>query len=234
MALAICVLVACARTPAAPSGGARPPFEAARLKTGRFFYRTTDHGEDAGSSNISIARVDASTYRFANEVLGKFRQSWEARTTPALEPLSATLGLGANDDKGRTMRLAYAGQSVKGTATKGARTDEVSAELPADVVDQRIDWAALMSAPLTPGGAIAFTVYDPWSGVSRVDAHVLGQEQQSVPAGTFDTLRVVYRIAKRDRGDETYEIWVNRTEPRFLVREDFPNGATTELVSVTD
>jgi hypothetical protein len=133
------------------------------------------------------------------------------------------------------MRLSYDGLSVSGTATrvdpvKGSRTEQVAAQLPVDVVDQRIDWAALMSAPLTPHGTVSFAVYDPWTGTSPLSAQVGETEQVRVPAGTFDALAVVYRIAKRSRGSEQYKVWLSVEVPRFLVREDFPDGATSELV----
>jgi hypothetical protein len=240
LALAACLAIGCARAEprvTGPSVGARPAFDAARLRTGRFVYRTTLDGTDAGTATISVTRIDARTYRFANEVQGKFRQTWESTATSALEPLTATLGLGPSDDKARTMRLSYEGRSVRGTATKLAddpRTGEVSADVPSDVVDQRVDWAAVMSAPLAPGGALAFTVFDPWTGLSPLSAWIGEPEQVRVPAGTFSVLRVVYRIEKKERGLEQYEVWVTQSEPRFLVREDFPNGARTELVQIAE
>lgn len=124
---------------------ARPAFDAARLKTGRFVYRTRLDGADAGTATISVTRVDAQTYRFGNEV-----------------------------------------------------------------------------------------EFDPWTGISPVSASIGEPEQVRVPAGTFAVLRVVYRIEKKARGLEQYEIWVTQSVPRFLVREDFPNGARSELVRVAE
>ena len=148
------------------------------------------------------ARRDAESYRFANEVTGQFRQSWESIASARLEPRSATLGLGASDNKARTMRLVYKGHSVRGMTTKtdskpGVQTADVSARLPRDIVDQRIDWAALMSAAWQPGGTIRFSVYDPWTGTSPVTARIVGNEEVRVPAGAFAALHIVYRIEKK-------------------------------------
>ena len=206
LALAACLAIACTRAEppvTGPTVRARPAFDAARLKTGRFVYRTMLAGAYAGTATISVTRIDARTYRFANEVEGKFPQTWESTATSAFEPLAATLGLGPSDDKSRTMRLVYEGRSVTGTATQLAdapRTGEVSADLPSDIVDQRVDWAALISAPRAPRGALAFTVFDPWTGLSPLSAWIGEPEQVSVPAGTFAVLRVVYRIEKKGRG----------------------------------
>jgi Protein of unknown function (DUF3108) len=235
----LALLVACAPTASSPKSELRPPFDAGRLRQGRFVYQTTLAGQDAGTSTISVARLDAQTYRLHNEVTGNFRQTWETTASPAMQPLAATLGLGADDDKGRTMRLSYDGRVVTGSATRivpsdGPRTDHVSAQLPPDIVDQRVDWAALMALPLEGPGAVKFAVYDPWTGISPVVARFGRTEPVTVPAGTFSVLRVVYRIEKAARGVEQYELWVSETVPRFLVREDFPNGATTQLVRILE
>ena len=238
------VLLGCSTVAAAPDAGGGSPvqtpslgrtqFDASRLRLGAFRYRTILKGQDAGTSSISITRADAA-YRFRNEVTGPFRQTWEAVATSRFEPRSATLGLGQSDDRRRSMSLVYGAGAVTGTATRtdltrGAQTSEVSARVPDDVVDQRIDWAAVMSTSLSPGQTIAFSVYDPWIGVSRVTGRVGNPETITVPAGTFETQRVVYVIEKSS-GTERYEVWVSREIPRFLVREDFPNGASTQLVS---
>jgi hypothetical protein len=34
-------------------------------------------------------------------------------------------------------------------------------------------------------------------------------------------------------GAETYEVFVTQQRPRFLVKEEFPNGSVTELVELT-
>ncbi len=230
--LLVTALVLASTAAAAPAG--REQFDASRLRTGLFRYRTMLRGKDAGTSSISITRVDSGAYRFRNEVTGQFRQTWEAVASSRFEPRSATLGLGEDDDRSRTMSLLYRGGNVTGTATrtdpgKGARTTSVSASVPEDVVDQRIDWAAVMSTSLSPGQTIAFSVYDPWIGVSRVSGRVGDRETITVPAGTFETQRVTYVIEK-STGTEKYELWVSKETPRFLVREDFPNGASTQLV----
>jgi hypothetical protein len=45
-------------------------------------------------------------------------------------------------------------------------------------------------------------------------------------------MRVSYRIGKRS-GPETYEVFVTKQTPRFLVKEKFPNGSIVELVELT-
>jgi hypothetical protein len=94
----------------------RPPFDANRMRTGHFLYRTVHLGKDAGTSNISVIRLDERSYRFGNEVTGAFRQTWESTATSSFEPLSASLGLGERDESSSSMKLTYGGQAVTGTA----------------------------------------------------------------------------------------------------------------------
>jgi hypothetical protein len=234
------VVAACAGG-ARPSGhdGARPPFDAERVRLGRFHYENTMEGKSAGSSTISVARAAPDRFRFRNEVVGTFRQTWECESNRALEPAQVTLGFGERDDRGRRMRLLYRGSQVSGTATHvdktGAEvTESVSSTIPTDIVDQRVDWAALMSAPLAVGQRHSFSVYDPWSGLSRVDARVEAGGQTRVPAGAFDTFLVVYRIDDPVRGAHEFRAWVSEATPRFLVRELFPNGSVTELARIEE
>jgi hypothetical protein len=238
--MAALVVAACA-SGARPSGheGVRPSFDAERIRLGSFHYENTMNGEGAGGSTISVARVARDSFRFRNEVVGTFRQTWACESNRALEPAQVTLGFGERDDRGRRMRLVYRGSQVSGTATRidkaGAEvTEQVSAAVPADVVDQRVDWAALMSAPLAAGQRYSFSVYDPWSGLSRVDARVESGGQTRVPAGSFETFLVVYRIDDRVRGPHEFRAWVSAATPRFLVRELFPNGAAAELARIEE
>ncbi len=103
----------------------------------------------------------------------------------------------------------------------------VGGDLSPGTVDQRIDWAAVLSSELEIGQPFAFAVYDPATGVSEVAGEIGKDERISVPAGTFETIRVVYRI-KKANGTETYEVWASKEMPRFGVREDFPDGTSSE------
>jgi len=44
-----------------------------------------------------------------------------------------------------------------------------------------------------------------------------------------EPLIAVYRIEK-SKGTETYEVLASKETPRFIVREDFSTGMSTELV----
>jgi len=202
-------------------------FDAARLRTGRFVYRTVANGKDAGGSEITISRDG--NFRFTNHVTGQFVQDWEATTTAAFAPIAAKLTFG--EDRKPSFELVYRDRRVAGAAwsRQTAMKRDVQASIVPDTVDQRIDWAAVMSAELTGGREFRFHVYDPGAGNSLVTAVVSGPETVEVPAGKFTAMRVVYRIDKAG-GSEVYLLLTNREGPRMLLKEEFPNGAVTELV----
>lgn len=82
------------------------------------------------------------------------------------------------------------------------------------------------------GQEYRFHVYDPGTGNSLVTVQVGESEITVVPAGSFETVQLSYRIGKRS-GTETYEVFVTKQTPRFLVKEKFPNGSIVELTKPT-
>lgn len=215
-----------------------PSRDARRLRTGRFLYRTLVAGREAGSSNISVRAGDSGTFVFSNQVSGEFSQRWEAMAAADFAPVSAKLTFGEGESARPAFELAYRGGRVQGFASErgsggtGKRL-EIDAEVLPDTVDQRIDWAAAMSEELLPGHAFEFHVFDPYTGMSHVRGRVEGLETVRVPAGTFPAVRVVYRIEKAG-GTETYQVLANAEGPRTMLKEEFPNGAVTELVEAKD
>jgi hypothetical protein len=116
----------------------------------------------------------------------------------------------------------------------GQQKSAVKSDLLPDTVDQRIDWAAVISQViLVPGHSFAFHVFDPGTGLSHVNTRIAGRELVRVPAGTFQAIRIIYRIEKSS-GSEIYQVLTNVAGPRMLLKEEFPNGAISELVSVQD
>jgi hypothetical protein len=198
-------------------------FNATRLKTGSFGYRTVVEGKEAGQSQIRIRKLaDSDRYVFTNSIEGAFSQSWEAVASAAFVPISAKLIFGQGDKASTAFELSYSGGRVTGFAFSRSdlapRTKRtVDETVAADTVDQRIDWAAVMARKeYIADEVFSFHVYDPGTGNSRVTAVVGRTETTTVPAGAFETVRIVYRIEK-NRGTEMYEVFVNQKIPRFMV-----------------
>jgi hypothetical protein len=222
--------------PAAFSQDLCRDLDAGRLQTGTFHYRTLVDGKDAGASRIEVRRSPASSdFVFSNQVTGAFTQSWQSVASSRFVPLTAKLVFGAGETAQTAFELAYREGRVKGYAVARKEqppvrraVDEAVAE---NTVDQRIDWAAVMSFLVyEPGRECTFHVYDPGTGNSMVHVTTGNAAAVQVPAGSFDGIAITYRIDKKG-GVEVYRLTMDR-RGRFLVKEEFPNGAITELVRI--
>jgi hypothetical protein len=99
----------------------------------------------------------------------------------------------ADDRRRSTFRLETSeatGFVVSRKASTEGIKQTVDALVPGGIVDQRIDWAAILASDLETGEHIEFNVFDPSNGVSRVTAEVRPSEELRVPAGTFSAFRV--------------------------------------------
>jgi hypothetical protein len=216
---------------------ARLDLDATRLQTGSFSFRTLVEGKEVGRSRIQIHRAaDSGNYVFSNLVTGSFNQSWEAVATPRFAPVSAKLSFGQGSGAPTAFELSYQGNRVTGfmaSRKEPSKRREIDENASDDTVDQRIDWAAVMALKeYVEGKEFQFHVYNPGTGNSVVSGRIGKSETTAVPAGSFETVRVSYRIDKRGRS-ETYEVFVTKQAPRFLVKEKFPNGSAVELVELT-
>jgi len=223
----------------AMAGGqvARCDFDATRLRTGSYSFRTLVDDKEAGRSRIQIKKsAQSGNYVFSNVVIGRFSQSWEAVISPTFTPVLAKLRFGQASSARSVFELAYQTSRVTGfmiAQKEPFKRREVDEAIADDTVDQRIDWAAVMAfKEYFEGHEFKFHVYDPGTGNSLVRVRIGKSEKTAVPAGSFETVRISYRIDKRS-GAETYEVFVTKQAPRFLVKEKFPNGAVTELVELT-
>jgi hypothetical protein len=232
------IAVVCLAMALAGGQVARPDLDATRLRTGSFSFRTLVDGKEVGRSRIQIRRsADSRNYLFSNLVLGSFSQSWEAVASTTFASVSAKLRFGQGTAARTAFDLSYQGNRVTGfiaSQKEPFNKREVDETVANDTVDQRIDWAAVMAfEEYVEGHEFKFHVYDPGMGNSLVSVRIGKSETTAVPAGSFETVRVSYRIDKRS-GAETYEVFVTKQTPRFLVKEKFPNGSVTELVELTD
>jgi hypothetical protein len=205
--------------------------DAGRLRIGRFEYRMPKAGIETAKFTVTVERLQSGNFRFTGEASG-FNQKWESTATPLFQPVSAMLRMQRRDGKMYSMNLKYDDGRVTGLQEKESSTaDRIDDHVPPGTVDQRIDWAAAIARRLEIGDKLAFTVYDPAAGVSRVMGEVARAERIQVPNGTYDTMRVIYQIEK-SKGAERYEVLASKTEPRVMIREDFPDGTTSELIGI--
>ena len=226
-----------------------PPTEfgsnATRLKTGLFIYQDRNHdgGSVVGSSRILIRRLgNESDYEFSNLAtfssgfLGFHSQRWTAVASMRFQPRSATLSFVKGNEGVPIFDITYragraSGFVVSRTSSKASKKSYVNDPIPADTVDQRIDWATVIANDLEVGRHFEFNVYDPKSGVNHVLADVGALSDVHVPAGDFVSYTIDYRIHKAN-GVEHFRVFASKESPRFMVREEFPNGVVTDLVRI--
>jgi hypothetical protein len=240
LSLSVMLLSPVARKWSSPSPqSAAPPRSADRLKTGAFLHHFRDregHG-DLGETTLTIQRIPNSpNFRFAADISGKFAQQWESIASPAFDPISAKLSFGEAAESVPAFELHYAEGRVTGFITdrKGPTkgiNKPVDSPVPANTVDQRIDWAAAAAGDLDSAKEFEFKVYDPGTGISRVVGKVGALERVQLPAGTFDAYHLIYQMEKSS-GVEHYESFVSKDLPRIFLREEFPDGVIGELVSI--
>jgi hypothetical protein len=229
-ALAWSGLVAAAGPACPPVGGANPhpTFDAHLLKEGRFTYRTTLKGESLGETVIEIRRVGEHV-RISMSA-PKIAQSWNATVERSFAPLSASLAM--RGKKGAyEMKLRYAGAKITGEEREAGVTRPVDALAEGVVIDQRVDWAAMMASTAPAGGTLAVRVFDPSTGSSEMLGKIGGTQPLSGAWGELTARRLDYTICKRDHLEE-YTVYATRETPRYMLREDMPNGLVSELVRV--
>ena len=213
-------------------------FDAGRLKTGTFTYRDTVDGKAGSLSTSTITLMPDGHYRFTAD-FPAFDQSWNTVTTRAMAPLQTTLKMRTRDGRHYQMDLAYAGQHVTGEAVTSASADgklpgsdqSVTADILDDTVDQRVDWATVMTADAQPGHAFDFKVYDAKTGVSRVSCTVSDAGRMQTALGTVHAIRLKYTVYKAS-GTEVYTVYTSEAFPRAMLQEDLPGGLVTTLVGV--
>ena len=222
-AIALAVSGACPAQPAAPL-----------LQTGTFTYVDSDHGKTIGRDRIVIAAQPDGRYRFANTAIGYADQAWTAETRADFTPLSAVLEFGPEGHRRPIFDIRYARGRVTGLRyprrPAGAAPVAVGDPVGPCVIDQRIDWASVMARPLQDGARFAFQVYDPAIGISAASAAVEDGGTIHVPAGAFAVFKITYRIEK-ETGSEQYVVFASKALPRVMVREDFPDGVSSQLES---
>ncbi len=227
-----------ALTQQTPPLDAGPRFDARRLQLGTFRYSDSSHGKVVGESKIRVQRSEEGhEYVFSNVVKGASDQRWKAVITPNFAPISAELTFGGSAGQHKAFDLLYSDNHVSGVAATrnhdGFIDRRISEKIAADTVDQRIDWAAVMALKsYKESETFTFHVYDPKDGNSRIVATVKGMETLRTRAGTFRVARILYTTEKAT-GAQTFEVFIKEQVPRFLVKEVFPWGMTSELVAST-
>ena len=100
----------------------------------------------------------------------------------------------------------------EGTITSQYRGDRRTRKMPPNAQDRL---SFLLALAFVPEGTnpIRFSIADGKGGVSRHEYHVVGRETIEIPAGRFETVKVL-----REKDDERSEIWLAIKEGRLPLR----------------
>jgi hypothetical protein len=231
MRLGLACLAMClgARTSLAADPGV--VFHAADLRQGRFTYELTLKGKPLGRATIEIRREVSGDFRISFDS-DDVKQRWSSTLGPRFTPVAAELEIG-NRVPPYVMSIRYFDATVSGTESDGSSTRAVAAALHGQVVDQRVDWAAMMAARFPKGGRATFEVYDPGTGFSRLEASTVPAEPITSVLGRRAAIRLDYTIHKGDR-PESYSVYATKSRPRVMLREDMPGGLVSVLVAIAD
>jgi hypothetical protein len=213
-------------------------FDAARLRTGTFTYRDTLAGGSPHLSTSRITRLSDGSYRFIAEIPA-FDQSWSTTASRALTPLATQLEMRTRQGQHYKLVLSYAQRKVTGRVVIDPSSNDGSAGsdsavtgyITADTVDQRIDWAAVMSTDRRPGESFDFQVYDAKTGLSQVHSRVSDAGLMDTPAGKVHAIRINYSVHK-STGTETYVVYATATMPRMMLREELRGNLVITLVGI--
>jgi dipeptidyl aminopeptidase/acylaminoacyl peptidase len=120
-----------------------------------------------------------------------------------------------------TVLLNYAADAVKGIVKMGTNEMPIDVALKAPVFgDGAALEVVLVGLPLAPGYRTALRVFDFQAQSSRpMSVAVAGSESVTVPAGTYDCLKV--EVTALDEGTVSETLYMNAKDPRCMVRGIF-------------
>ena len=148
--------------------------------------------------------------------------------------MAASLGLPDALDScgaGPTARPAFDASLLKpGETLNGVSGKAKTVDLPPWIVDQRVDWAAVMTAGLTPHSSVSFAVFDPATGVSTVEANASGLAVMADFPGRGRLARLDYQVCKSGSA-EKYSVFSTTKAPLILVRENLRDDEVDMLIS---
>ena len=220
----------------APAADPVTQFDATRLKTGSFTYRDTVDGKPGSLSTGTITLLPDGDYRFTAD-FPAFDQSWSTVATRAMGPVETTLKMRTRNGRHYVMTLKYAGLHVSGEAVTSPSVDgrlpgvdqSVAGDISADTVDQRIDWATVMTTDKQPGESFEFKVYDAKTASSRVSCAVSDAGMMDTPLGKVHAIKLQYTVYKAS-GTEVYTVYTSEAFPRAMLREELRGDLVINLV----
>lgn len=196
-------------------------------------YRITDvNGDYAGTARYDVSaggrNVGSEDWTIRREIVAQGDDEIVAVevTNAGLRPSAAMLVRTKKNGSERVETTYDGGQIDMKLTTIHDVTTPQHASIPSDARDQRTVLFLTRLLPLDDRYAVRFDSYLPIANqLERVTLQVVGREQVTVPAGTFDTWHVVL-----DTTAHKTEAWIGIESPAMLVKyHDGRSGGTFEL-----
>lgn len=195
---------------------AQRPFDPARVTPRSDSFVVTLQGRAVGGVRETLERT-ADGYRLVSvQGLAGMSQTTEVTFTRALD-MRAVKQSGQVRGQPMSIEVTYGGGRAKGAATtpdqQGAlKTTVVDTVVPAGAVDDNALQSLLHSLPLAAGKTFTIPVFASGQGAAKPMAvAVTGEEQVTVPAGSFDSWKVTVT-----GGAIPVTFWIAKAVPRVV------------------
>lgn len=194
-------------------------FDGSQLTPVTLTYQVVVRGTPFGTATTTLSREGDLWSASTTMQSGPLNQRSEVRFDDSFTPISLTSSAAqAGMDLGSD--LQYENGRVTGEIRLpeqmgGQRT--VDAEVPAGTLLSGMDAFALSVAELAVGETVALPIFSEQSGsVVQATFEVTGEEEVSVPAGTFQAYRV-----EMSAGPQSGTLWLRRDAPHVTLRQEF-------------
>ncbi len=196
----------------------------------------TEHAEyniikDSDNSALGTSTFDVQPAGDATTIeqrlqIGAVTQHFVVKVDPqTLKPLASTEEV-AGSPNDFSLSGTYADNKLTVTAKTSQGEKSATIDVPPDAYDNNSLLAILRGLPFSAGNAASFTNIIPANAAQvKATATVAGQESVAVPAGTFDTYKVMMDFGGLQKQTAWYEV----ASPHRLIKYD--NG-TTQFVLV--
>lgn len=210
---------------------AHPVLDAAALREGKFTYQLSVNNDVIGLATIEVRSTNTGEYRITLES-EDVEQHWSSSFKRDFEPVTADLVMSSGDSLYR-LTIAYSKRGATGTDTTKGKATPFTATFDERVVDQRVDWAAMMAAVVPDSSKVQFHVFDPSTSTSRLTGTSTDVQPLHSVLGSAPTVRLDYTIEKESH-TEKYSVFATKPHPRVMLREEMPGNLVSVLVAVED
>ncbi len=203
-------------------------FDTSMLKNTSATYAVKYQEMNLGDMNVSLEKT-GDTFASTSSITGMISMNEDMRFGSAFEPLAYKFSMMAGPQQ-MSAELSFADGKATGHAEGGK-------DGPKDISVTLVDGTILKGAvdvlistlPLDVGKSYKFPVVDAQSGkLENVTIDVVGEEDLTVPAGTYSTYKV-----KVKSGDGEQIMYVQKDSPHWMVKQESPaQGLNIELKSL--